>query len=640
MEYNQDMRPPTPSRSRRLRTGALLASWALCAVATGVPAQAAPPRTLSAAGGWFFPNASDDRAVVDADGTLDGVPVWRTGRVLVGLESAEAAAAVRAAAGTAQVEAIDTRSLLLRLDLGASADDFAVSRQLRAVPGVAFAHPDLALHLTAHTFPDDPYVYDQWHLENVGQTGGTVDADIDAEAAWAVATGAGVLVSVIDSGVDPAHPDLRVTCGYDYLDDVDGCYPSDHNAHGTAAAGLIAATGNNGIGVAGVAYDASIFGVRLIGGSITYSDMFDAFESSVDAGAAVINNSWGPEESCGSYVLPGSMQRAFEYAEHDGRGGLGTLIVFSAGNGNCDMTGDGTQAHPTVVSVGAVDHNDRRESYSSFGAWMDVTGPSGGMLTTDISGEPGYGRFEGDPDYTPSFSGTSASAPVVSGVLALMVSANPDLTAADARAVLCATSDKVQLDSAGYDRNGWSPSHGCGRINAGAAVSAVANTGPGEAEPVGPTADPYADRVVLSWSAASDPDADTLTYTVEVTITDDAALDSGAPPVEPVIYPWLTGTSLDLTDVVAAGDQVAWTVRAEDAWTSGPTRDGTPFVVVAVPGPPEVVEDTGPTSPALAGDTTAADMTDKGGCSAVGLAGTGAAWSLVAFAALRRRRTP
>jgi len=631
VEYKKGMRPSPLAF-------VLVAGSALAAPV----AHAAPQRMLPTSEGWFFANAAGERSVV-ADGRLGGTPVWRTGVVLVRVTTPLAAEAVERQSGAQVVERLAGPGHVLRLDLGPHADDFAVSRALFERPDVVWAHPDLAFSLTSHAFPDDPYVDAQWHLENVGQSGGTVDADIDAEPAWALATGAGVVVSVVDSGVDAAHADLRVTCGYNYIEDVDDCYPTDGNAHGTAAAGLVAAIGNNGIGVAGVAYDADIFGVRLVGGSTSYSDLRGAFTTSVDAGAAVINNSWGFSDGCGSYALPGAIEDAFEYADTEGRGGLGSVIVFSAGNGDCNIDGDGLQSHPTVVSVAALDRNDRKEGYSSYGRWMDVAGPSGGVLTTDISGGAGYGSYEGDQDYTPGFSGTSASAPIVSGVLALMFSANEHLTADDARAVLCATADKVQVAEAGYDSAGWSETYGCGRVNAAAAVLAVANSGPEAPEPTGPTADPYADRVVLQWSAPTDPDGDPLRYTVSVLVVDPSAdsTDSGdsGTPVEPTVYTDLTDTWLDLTDVLFEGAEVTWVVSASDAWTTSEAAEAPPFVVQPVPDPPEVPEDTAPpASPDLTSDVTAepGDGADKGGCAtAGGLAG--GVWVL-ALALVGRRR--
>ena len=631
------------------------------------PAAAAPARLLPSASGWFYADAEEDsRMEVDGSGHLAGVPVWRTGQVLVGIGHHDAVAMVSAHKGVQSVRALDAAGTLLEVDLGAAADDFAVSRTLRSLPGVEFAHPNLARVLQPHTLPDDPYVSGQWHLENVGQTDGSIDADIDAELAWTVATGAGVMVSVVDTGVEPVHPDLRVICGYNYVEDIDDCHPEDGNAHGTAAAGLIGAIGNNGIGVAGVAYDADIFGVRLLGGATTDSDMYEAFRASVDAGAAVINNSWGYGSGCEAYSLTGSMRRAFQYAEEDGRSGLGTVVVFSAGNSDCDMSRDGIASWSTVVSVAALDRFDRKESYSNYGHGMDVAGSSGGLLTTDITGDPGYGNYEGDPDYAPHFSGTSASAPVVAGVLALMFEANPDLTAEHARIMLNATADKGHPEEAAYDESGWSPVYGYGRVNAAAAVLAVANVPPEAPQLVGPVGDPYEDRVILQWSAPVDPDGDALTYTVQWTAhvpdpgadADDtgaledtgASEDSDTPSDAEAVtteVTGITGTTLDLTGSVSAHTRITWSVTAHDAWTLTDPTEAPEFTVQPIPDPPETETETdfdaGPPVEPLGAPTstetvhTGADDPKGTGCEA--MAGSaGWAW-LAGLCGLIRRRS-
>jgi len=620
------------------KLAALLVWFAAPGLAWGAPVRQLPPIP-----GWFFPGEGNERATVDENGLMNGIPVVRSGVLMAEVTSLEAATELSAMKGVRRAESIDPDGLLLRLDFGPEIDDYALSRALRARPDVRFAHPDLAVELVPHAFPDDPYVGAQWHLENTGQSGGTNDADIDAEPAWAITTGAGVMVSTIDSGVDHTHPDLIVTCGHDYVLDVEDCFPADNNAHGTAAAGLSVAIGDNALGVAGVAYGGEVFGVRLVGGGTTTSDFYQAFRTSVDAGAAVLNNSWGYADGCGEYTLSGTMLRGIEYAAEEGRGGLGASVVFSAGNGNCDIAGDGIQSHDSVISVAAVDHNDRRENYSSFGIWMDVAAPSGGVLTTDIVGDAGYGRYEGDPDYTPGFSGTSASAPVVSGALALMYGANPDLTSEDARLVLCATADKVQLDEAAYDDSGWSPTYGCGRINVAAAVFAVANSRPGAPVPTGPAGAPYADRIVLRWDAASDADGDRLTYRVSFTAWTPEADDTGSPedtggtdePPEPTVVEGLTDLRLDITDLVEAGQLVSWTVQAQDAWAVGEAAEGDPFMVLAVPEPPEPEVDSGQYIPPLLEGAEASAL-DKGGCAVA--SATGSAWMLGLVVAARRRR--
>jgi subtilisin family serine protease len=529
----------------------------------------------SAEEAWFFPDAGDERAVISEDGRLGGVPVQRTGAIVV---RSDDPAALEALPWVAWVEGLGRGDTIFRIHTEPGTDEFVRSRELHGRTGIAWAHPDLAFEPVLHSLPDDPYAAEQWHLDNTGQGGWTEGVDIDALTAWSLATGAGGLIAVIDTGVDADHPDLTATSGWDYIGDDDDSYPDleyDGAAHGTCAAGVAAATGDNALGVAGVAYDAEVYGVRFIGGSTTYSDLYDAFVESVDAGAWVLSNSWGFGSDCPSFSIPATVRSALEYAEEQGRGGLGTAVVTSAGNGNCDASGDGFQAFWTIIGVAAVDGNDQRESYSSFGSIVDIAAPSGGLLTTDISGEEGYGDYNGDVDYIGWFSGTSAAAPVVSGVLTLMFEANPRLTAEQAREVLCDTAIRIDLGTYATDEAGWNEYYGCGRVDAGAAVLAVANSAPAAPALLGPEAEAYLDRVVLSWAPADDEDGDWLDYQVSFQVDDD---DGGTHTT--------SATSLDITDQVSAGDVVHWQVVPGDHWGAGePSATGS-FEVLAIPEPP------------------------------------------------------
>ncbi len=600
--------------------------------AMSTTAEAAPRRQLPAHSGWFYANEQNVRVEVDADGRVAGIEAWRTGWIALRMHPGASLEDVRALPEIQALEVLDAKRGIALVDVGPGVDDLVLSRRLHERADVRWAHPDLAFPLTLYTLPDDPYVSLQWHLENTAQDGGTIDADIDAETAWSLTTGAGQVIGVIDSGVDDTHPDLRTTCVYDFIDDTEGCFPRDGNGHGTSAAGLSAASGDNGIGVAGVAYDADILGVRLIGGATSYSDIYRAFRDSVDAGATVLNNSWGFDNGCQVYTATGMLGSALEYAAEDGRGGLGTAVVFSAGNGACDNSGDGILNHPAVIGVGAVDHNDRLEGYSSFGTGVDITAPSGGIVTTDIVGSAGYGSLRGDNAYTPDFSGTSASAPIVSGIVALLFAANPDLTADEAAAILCATADKVSVDRAEYDASGWSESYGCGRVNAGAAVFAVANTRPEAPAVLGPTADTYADAVFLQWAPAVDVDGDHLTYTVTYTRSNERTADTGGGPEE-VTVTGITDTFLDLTDTVAIGDTLTWYVVATDAWADSPASSESTFQVVDLP----VLTDTAaPTAPALG--EAEAPTPEKGGCTTVSSKKSTAMLGFLVLFMVRRRK--
>ncbi len=522
---------------------------------------------------WFHPGRGPGILTIHPDSTVNGIPVRRTGALLLGKGQPDV---VSAFPGVRRVEELRGKAGVLLVHPEPGVDELALSRSLRNLPGVEWAHPDLAFKLLPSDLPDDPYLVDQWHLENTGQSGWTPGVDIDASAAWSISNGQGSMVAIIDSGVDLAHPDLWVVSGWDYVSwdsDSNPDLEDDAGPHGTATAGLAAAIGDNGTGVAGVAWGAQIYAIRLIGDWTSLSDMYDAFVEAVDAGASVLSNSWGFYDDCTDFPTWGSLQDALDYAEEEGRGGLGAAVVASAGNGGCDVSGDGFQLHPSVISVAATDGDDQRESYSSYGDVIDIAAPSGGLLTTDVQGSDGYGSWNSDPDYYGGFSGTSASAPIVSGVLALMFAANPLLSAQQAREVLCDTAVRVDPANAGYDDLGWSPYYGCGRVDAAAAVMAVANELPETPEPVGPLQQAWEDLVLLRWEPADDPDGDWLEY--EVTWWTGSSQEPNSV--------WLGDLFLDITGQVAAGQTVTWQVAASDPWGKSEASEPRSFSVLAIP---------------------------------------------------------
>ena len=492
---------------------------------------------------------------------------------------------------------------VLTLTVRPDADPLAVSRDLHDRDTIRWAHPDFIHEPQHHVMPNDPFVTDQWHLENTGQKGAT-GADINAETAGNSPQVLGT-ISIIDSGVDLGHPDLIGISGTDYIDDDDDSYPEDKNAHGTACAGLAASIGNNEIGGAGVAYDAEVYGVRMLGGPISMSETYDAFVSSVDAGASVISNSWGYKNSCDGYALPQLLREALQYAEEQGRDGLGTLVIQAAGNDNCDISSDGLLAYETVVAVAALGAGDGKESYSSYGAPIDIAAPSGGLITTTVDGA--YGKYKDDPLYTAGMSGTSAATPVAAGVFALMFSVNERLTAADARDIVCQTATRNDILNGDFNSEGWSPYFGCGRIDAGAAVFAVANEPPMAPESAMTVDTVYEDRIWLDWSDALDPDNDRLTYRVKWW-TDVANIQEAT----------VDGNSLEVTGAAVAGDTLEWQVQAIDLWGPGPWTTPIALTVIARPEPPEEPEEV------------------VGGCTSLPLS---CSWmSLLAIGVLRRRR--
>ena len=578
------------------------------------------PAALAAAPPWFFPGAGPERAWIAADGTLvrhpdaaGGLPVRPVGTVLA---RAGDPVALGHQPGVAAVVPLRGDGHTVRIELAPGADPFAVSRALHGLPGVRWAHPDLFVPLETHAIPNDPYLDAEWHLDNPGSADSAAGVDVRAHDAWALTHGEGALIAIVDSGVATEHPDLRVTPGYDYADRDDDPNPTD-NAHGTAAAGLAAAVGDNGVGVAGVAWAADIYGIRLLGGETSVEDIRDAFVEATDAGAWVINNSWGFGTDCPDIPRISAIEDGLSYAEEEGRGGLGAVVVFSAGNGGCDIDNNEMLAFGSVVAVAATNRADVREGYSCFGAPVDIAAPSGGVLTTDMLGDEGYGSFEGDGDYWDGFSGTSASAPIASGVYALMLAANPQLTAAEARDAACATATRVDIPLADYDAQGWSPWYGCGRIDAGAAVAAVANALPGAITVSGPGETAPADRIVLTWEPAVDPDGDPLVYAVRwwVDGDEDAAEEA-----------LLDAAALDLTGALDAGALLSWRIQAVDAWGAGPEA-----------APPDVRIEEPPGPPAREAAPQRVDD-ERGGCGVVPVGGGALLAVAGALAAVRRRR--
>lgn len=527
----------------------------------------------------FYPSEGPELVSVD-DGMLGGVPVRRTGAVVLRTTDPDR---VARRADVAHVTHLPGRGHVLRVVAAPGVDEFELSRALHDAPHVVWAHPDLALKTSHHSFPDDPYVGDQWHLENLGQDGRRPGIDMNVETAWQITDGAGQLIAILDTGVDLTHPDLVVIPGYDYIGRDDDPSPDreaddDGYPHGTASAGLAAARGFNGEGIAGVAHGADVYAIRMLGDYLESSDIYTAIVEAADAGAAVLSNSWGVEDGCDGYPLVASMEDAFNYLERDARGGLGAVFVQSAGNAGCDFTPNKQASHKAVISVGAVNANDQREWYSNYGSQLDIVAPVV-VLTTDIQGDDGYGDWNGDPDYWNGYNGTSAAAPLVAGTMALMFAANERLTAKRARKILCTTATRMDPEGGQYDETGWSPWYGCGRVDAGAAVAAVADAGAPSwsASPVilSPTTSAASDRIILRWADAVDPDGRSVRYRLtwwrEMT-------PNQVEEIEDLTEPWV-----DLTGQIQEGGRFSFFVEAYDTWGSGPTSETLSIDVVAPP---------------------------------------------------------
>jgi Ca2+-binding RTX toxin-like protein/subtilisin-like proprotein convertase family protein len=326
------------------------------------------------------------------------------------------------------------------------------------------------------TYPSDPLFAQQWHLYNPS------GLDLNVVNVWDDYTGQGVLVGVIDDGFDYNHSDLNdnydTSIDYDYNDNDSTPFGNSTDAHGTAVSGIIGAEAGNGIGGVGVAFNATITGFRATNIVATTNALWDSVYLDV------VNNSWGFGGNFTDNFYSSSFSSAgaaIVNAVANGRGGLGTAIVFAAGNSR--SLGDNTNYHnfqnsPGVITVAAVKADGYITSYSTPGASILVSAfgsePSS-IFTTDRTGSAGYSSG----DYTTSFDGTSAAAPMVSGVVALMLEANPNLGYRDIQEIL-AYSARQTGSSSSYATNGannWnggglhvSHDYGFGLVDALAAV--------------------------------------------------------------------------------------------------------------------------------------------------------------------------
>lgn len=320
----------------------------------------------------------------------------------------------------------------------------------------------------------EPYYYQQWYLDynQSFYTQNDIDpnANIHPSNFLTLYSGKGVTIAVIDDGLDTSHKDLAgsIRQTYDIATHSTDVSPSDTTSyHGTAVTGIIAANINNK-GIAGIASNAKIIFLKYKE-NMSDSETIELFNKAQQYGADIINCSWG------TYNVSRAVKEKIQDLAINGRDAKGIPIVFAAGNDDQDM-GNDESAIPEVIAVGSTNKYNLKAWYSNHGVNLDVVAPGGysiGITTLDVMGANGVSSS--DPNYLlyddpNGFIGTSASAPIVTAIIALMLEKDPNLTRAQIENLLHNTSDKIGEYS--YN-NGFNIYYGYGKVNLQRLLSAI-----------------------------------------------------------------------------------------------------------------------------------------------------------------------
>ncbi|WP_419661814.1 peptidase S8/S53 domain protein [Desulfosarcina variabilis str. Montpellier] len=406
------------------------------------------------------------------------------------------------------------RAFIFRVGPQAAENPIKIANRLAQNDKVLLSEPNMAVASKSHYTPTDTLFAEQWHLFHTGGPWLDAASHIDAVHAWDITRGErSVVVAVADDSCDLYHTDFegagKIVAPRDFGgQDFDPMPELWDDNHGTACCGVAVAE-ENGTGVVGVAPGCALMPIRT-SGMIDDNSIEDLCDWVVDHGAGVLSCSWGVATNYFSLSL--RMQSALHRLATMGRGGKGCVVVFAAGNENRPIDGTvnetgwpnnqpsgptrwlaGFAAHDDVIAVAACSSMATKAAYSNWGPEVSVCAPSNnvgpgtyprvttdvngrGIVTTDRVGPSGYSST----DYTRDFGGTSSACPTVAGVAALVLSANPNLTAVDVRDILQSTADKIvdnnpdpQLGNrfGTYDANGHSQWFGFGRVNAFQAVT-------------------------------------------------------------------------------------------------------------------------------------------------------------------------
>jgi subtilisin family serine protease len=341
--------------------------------------------------------------------------------------------------------------------------------------------------------PVGKYFGEQWHLNNTGQGGGTPNEDVRALQAWEITKGdPHRVVACIDDGLAYTHIDIKDNSwknpnsgepdqfGYNFYDNVPSPEPiyfkppfdqmAGNDIHGTACAGVICAAGVPEGGVYGIAPGCKVLGVKIFGGD-DLAPPFRVAEAIRYAGrhADILSCSWSSGSPNDSII------HAIREVTRSGRNGKGCSVFVATGNDSANSISFPANI-PETIAVGASTNEGKKAVYSNSGPELDFLAPSNGgtkgIFTIDVPyenrgfniGKPG----EGDPEglYTSRFGGTSSATPLAAGIGALVLSINANLTGEQVRQILQSSCDKIDLANTRYNANGFSITHGHGRLNA------------------------------------------------------------------------------------------------------------------------------------------------------------------------------
>ena len=343
---------------------------------------------------------------------------------------------------------------------------------------------------------NDPLYANQWHL-------GTTGFNLNMQNAWDTVTGKGINMAIVDDGLEIAHEDLAPNAfplASGFHQNFNDGMPNDPSplkpdqSHGTSCAGLAGAAGFNNIGVIGVAPEVRLMGLRLIAGATADDASGNALAWQPDGMMThVSSNSWGPpDDGAAAGRMSGLQAAGLEKGATKNRGGLGTIYAVAAGNGRGsgdDSSYDEFAGSKYAIAVAAVNRDGGQSSYSESGMNVAVSAlggefaPPGVLWTTSTSGTDAFNlRMQNSPasmapiNYTDVFNGTSAAAPQVSGAVALLLQANPNLGYRDVKEILMKTAVRDGLTGTDdFAKNGggffFSHGFGAGLINVSGALN-------------------------------------------------------------------------------------------------------------------------------------------------------------------------